>query len=335
MGGNVFKNTHEVVRLEAASYFEYVDQIKDLLSKLNLSLTYHAVQAIYSKESFGDMDVVVNTNSKDVMNAHEAFIKELGYPVSRNGDVLSFLYKNFQIDLLFIPEESFDYACNYFAWNDLGNILGRLAKKMGVKHGHAGLFYVQRDGDVVVKEHLLSNSYYTIIDMLELSRAPFDKGFETTLEMFEWVASSPYFDPEIFKFENLNHINRVRDRKRKTYNELLTWCEEFHSNTKPSKAFPLKENRREFVLNLFPAIAQTVIELDIDIALNRAVAQKFNGKHVMEWIPELSGKALGAFLTYFKSGIEMYRPYILNASEEEIRADVLISYELFKVCPTS
>lgn len=328
MGGNVFKNTHDVRRLEATEYFQMVEQIKTLLSTLGLSLEYHDVQAIYSKESFGDMDVVVNTNDRNVIKLHKEFLEGLKLPVSLNGDVLSFLYESFQIDLLFIPEESYEYACNYFAWNDLGNILGRLAKKMGVKHGHAGLFYVQRDGDVVVKEHLLSNSYYTIIDLLELDREPFDKGFTTTIEMFEWVASSPYFDPEIFKFENLNHINRVRDRKRKTYNELLTWCSKFHANTKPSKEFPLKENRKEFVLNLFPFIANAVFQLDLEISLKRQAALKFNGKIVMQYIPDLSGKDLGAFLTYFKEKKDGFlTAYALNATEEEIKEDIISTYK--------
>lgn len=326
MGGNVFKHTHKVVRLSAGTYYETVRQVKTLLDGVRLGLEYHDVQAIYSKPDFGDMDLVVNTNSSDAILAHEDYLKNLGFPISRNGDVLSFLFHQFQIDLLFIPEESFSYACNYFAWNDLGNIVGRLSKKLGMKHGHAGLYYVQRDGDVVVKEHLLSNEYTKILEILELDIEHFKKGFNTEVEMFQWAGSSPYFDPEIFKFENLNHINRVRDRKRKTYNQLVEWCAKTYAPAQVRKDFPEKEKRLDFVLNIFPFIKEEHDRLEKEITLKREAALKFNGKIIMELIPKLSGKDLGSFITYFKSLYPSFLEYVLNTTEEDIRAHITYHY---------
>lgn len=329
MGGNVFKHTHDVVRLSADSYFETVRQVKTLLDGSSSGLVYHDVQAMYEKADFGDMDLVVNTNDPAQIQLHSEYLSNLGYPLSRNGDVLSFLYNNFQIDLLFIPTESFDYACNYFAWNDLGNIVGRLSKKLGFKHGHSGLWYVQRDYDVVVKEYLLSSDYLTILEILGLDVEHFKRGFNNSLEMFEWAGKSPYFDPEIFKFENLNHINRVRDRKRKVYNELVKWSTEVWKPD-PNVQYltpPAKEDRREFVLNLYPEIRQPILELELELSLKRAAAQRFNGKVVMELVPELSGKSLGAFLTYFKESKPQFLAYALNASEEDIKQDILKAYQ--------
>ena len=329
MGGNVFKFQYDVVRLSAESYFETVRQVKTLLDGIQSGLAYHDVQAMYEKTDFGDMDLVVNTNDPEQIQLHSEYLSNLGYPVSRNGDVLSFLYHNFQIDLIFIPTESFDYACNYFAWNDLGNIVGRLSKKLGFKHGHSGLWYIQRDYDVVVKEYLLSADYLTILGILGLDVEHFKKGFNNSLEMFEWAGKSPYFDPEIFKFENLNHINRVRDRKRKVYNELVKWSTEVWKPD-PNVTYltpPAKEDRRAFVLNLYPEIAQPIFALELELSLQREASKKFNGKIVMELIPELSGKSLGAFLTYFKSKQVHFTAYALNATTEDIHMDILTLYQ--------
>lgn len=284
---------------------------------------------MYGKTDFGDMDLVINTNDPDVINLHSKYLSELGFPVSRNGDVLSFLHDNFQIDLLFTPVESFDYACNYYAWNDLGNVVGRLSKKLGFKHGHTGLWYIQRDLDVVVKEYLVSSDYLTILGILGLDVEQFKAGFNTSLEMFEWAGKSPYFDPEIFKFENLNHINRVRDRKRKVYNELVTWSTEVWKPD-PNVTYltpPAKEDRRAFVLNLYPEIRQPILELELELSLQRAAAVRVNGKVMMDLIPGLAGKALGGFIKYFREQKPNFIAYALNAKDEEIEQDILKLYQ--------
>lgn len=331
MGGNVFKDTHEVVRLPKEEYFKLTEEVLSLLRKITDNYPHiemSVVQAMYDKTDFGDMDIVINTNDrfyKDLLQM--TLVQDNNLPASRNGDVVSFLYKKFQIDLIFVPTESYSYSKNYFAWNDLGNVVGRLAKKLGFKHGHNGLFYVQRDGDVVVENHALSYDYEDILKILQLDLDKFKAGFNNALEMFEWAGKSPYFDPEIFKFENLNHINKVRDRKRVVYNQLVNWCVNDYVPTVNRIPFPDKDKRLDFVLQHFPSIKAKVDENDIRIALQRATAQKFNGRLVMQWVPELSGKKLGDFLFSYKGSKEHYSAYVLNASEEEIKQDVLEYYK--------
>lgn len=331
MGGNVFKDTHEVVRLPKEEYFNLSDEVLDLLGNITENYPHiemNIIQAMYEKADFGDMDIVINTNDrfyKDLLQM--TLVQDYNLPTSQNGDVVSFLYKKFQIDLIFVPTESYSYSKNYFAWNDLGNVVGRLSKKLGFKHGHEGLFYVQRDGDVVIEHHPLSYDYEDILKILQLDLDKFRTGFNNALEMFEWAGKSPYFDPEIFKFENLNHINKVRDRKRVVYNQLVQWCINDYVPPIVRIPFPEKEKRLEFVLQHFPSIKAKVDENDTRIALQRATAQKFNGRFVMEWLPGLSGKKLGDFLSSYKSSKEHYSAFVLNASEEEIKQDVLDYYK--------
>ena len=42
---------------------------------------------------------------------------------------------NFQIDFIKVGEENWETSKNYFSYNDLGNLMGRLAQRLGVKYG--------------------------------------------------------------------------------------------------------------------------------------------------------------------------------------------------------
>ena len=59
------------------------------------------------------MDVVCNSDLIDVAFL-ETKLKRYGYPVSRNSNVLSFLFNSFQIDLIFVKSDIFEYSWNYF-----------------------------------------------------------------------------------------------------------------------------------------------------------------------------------------------------------------------------
>lgn len=326
MGGNIFKDTHEVVRLESDEYNKYVSEITSMLFELGVDEIF-PTQGIRNKTDFGDMDIILPSNPKNEGAFHYL---STHYPSSKNGDVFSFLYKSFQIDLIQVSPESYKYACHYFSWNDLGNLVGRMAKQLGFKHGHDGLYYIQRVGDLVLKNHLLTTNYLDILNILRLDKFKFMKGFDTYEELFEFVMSSPYYNPEIFKLENLNHINKVRDRKRKTYNMFLQYAQErehlFQSKPKLSQ-----EERSEFVFNLFPSIKKEVDRLYEEHETKKAIGSKTNGHLLMTLIPELSGKELGVFIAYLKEHAnKLYSLEVLTMPEEEINQLVLTTYKAYK-----
>lgn len=324
MGGNIFKTEHEVVRLELNEYNEYVKEISLLLYKLGI-IEFFPTQGIRNKTDFGDMDIILPTRP---INSDVFHYLSTQYPNSRNGDVFSFLYKKFQIDLIQVDPSVYKYACHYFSWNDLGNLVGRIAKQLGFKHGHDGLYYIQRDGDLVLKTHLLSTCYLDILNILGLYKYKFMKGFDTYTQLFDYVMSSPYYNPDIFKLENLNNINRVRDRKRKTYNMFLQYALE-REHLYESKPKLSKEERADFVFNLFP-IKDEVDRLYKEHALKKEVASKTNGNLLMSFIPELSGKELGVFISYLKeNAVQLYREDVLTMSEDEIKEVVLTAYKAY------
>ena len=316
MGGNIWKD--QSVRLNKSEYFECCYQVKDLLvSILGISPEdIFIIEAVKNKESFGDMDIVIRKNNYNILDI-QTKIQEQNLKTSKNGDILSFLnINNFQIDLIFVDKGSFNYACNYFGCQDLGNLLGRIIKQYGFKHGWNGLYYVQRNGDHVVKEHLLSINYLDIINILGLDKYKFFHGFNDYEDMFNWLVKSPLFISSIFKYENLNHTNRVRDRKRKVYNLFLDYIDKLDDSIKNKEVPKLsEEEKRSFVFSKFPKLALEVERLDKEIEIHNIVKSKFNGELVKS-LTGLSGVPLGDFIKLFKSSYN--DNWIFNTPQYEI-----------------
>ena len=301
MGGNIWKD--QSIRLNKNEYFECCYQVQEFLTSV-LGVDQQdifVIQAVKDKESFGDMDIVIRKNNYNILDI-QTKIQEQNLNTSKNCDILSFLNtNNFQIDLIFVDRNVFNYACNYFSWQDLGNLLGRLIKQYGFKHGWNGLYYVQRNGDHVVQEHLLSTRYLDIINILGLDRYKFLCGFNSYEDMFDWLVKSPLFISSIFKYENLNHTNRVRDRKRKVYNLFLDYIDKLDDSIKNKEFIKLtEEEKRSFVFSKFPKLKTEVEKIDEEIKFHNEVKTKFNGKLVME-LTNLKSVELGNFIKYFKS----------------------------------
>lgn len=326
MGGNVFTKTHEVVRLEKDQYLQYCKKFSDYLYTNNIH-TFHMVRAVEEKSSFGDLDIILSVNSKSKKYVDHFITNVLptAFPFSRNGNVISILYDKFQIDIILVDSSIYNYACNYFNWNDLGNLLGRTIKQVGFKHGWDGLWYVQRHKDRVLKTHLLSTSYSDVLKVLKISdKYSMLSGFKTFEQLFEFVISSPYFHPDIFKLENLNHINKVRDRKRKTYQKFLEY-------TKTLKDYPERiklseEEKLEYVCSYFPHLRKEVEKVQ-EIELKKdTVKIKYNGTIVSN-ITKLQGKDLGQFMSYFSKSY--YSDTLFLMSPEDIIEKIKLTFEKY------
>ena len=328
MGGNVFRHTHTVRRLVKEEYYQYANGILGLIREATGPIKLHVTQAIESKEDFGDMDIIICGRDKRNLIENLLTIKE--YPMQKNGDVTSFLFIDFQVDLIFTDESHYEYSCNYFDWNDLGNLIGRMSKQLGFKHGHDGLYYVLRNDDRIIKEFLLSTSYLDILHILGLDKIKFWKGFATYEELFEYVIRSPFFNPDSFKLENLNNINRVRDRKRKTYNLFLKYIQEKDIQSKGIRKLTYEE-KEEFVLNKFPHIRHQVQELKDKAALGSKIKERINGRIIMNLFSNIDGLTVGKYIEVLKERRpDLYSEAILNMTEEEVHLAILTTISDYK-----
>ena len=337
MGGNAFNTeTFTAKRVNKQEYYEILEQLLDeICNIIQPNFRLYDVAFIKSKDSFGDMDVIIESTDNCNWFEIENIFKQK-YKYQSNGNVFSILRNDFQIDFIKVPSISYDYAIHYFSWNDLGNIVGRLLKQYGFKHGWDGLFYPQRTdtndnnvSDHVVKEHSLSYNYYDSLKILQLDIDKFKKGFNTYEEMFDWILASPLFIYEIFKFENLNHTNKVRDRKRKTYNMFLEYLEKKHKES-PFSIFvkKTKEEKRAFVIKHFPNIEKEIELVDEQIKIHNVCKSKFNGNLVLK-LTQRTGKQLGALMKILKS--KLTDNVVYHMCVEEIENIILQEhYKLLK-----
>lgn len=334
MGGNALKKC-ETVRLSAKDYFV----IKDELDKTFHALGYKAIAipAYSTKESFGDIDILV---SDDIgTNRFESVLLNLKpKEMVKNGNVYSLEYKNFQVDLILTPHEDMTASYIYFSYNDLGNLMGRIAHKQGIKFGHRGTSYVFRDDlGNVVEEFKITNLFHVFCSAFNFSIERYNKGFNTLEDIFEFVAASKYFNPDIYLLDNLNHKSRVRDSKRKTYNTFLKWCEtKKETDWVGREFFQYTESKRSYLPRLFDAFAgysfaQRWFETYGKELENREFKRKFNG-HIVRNIVSLDGEKLGHFIAFFKNLIEQEMGWVVFmaiSSPEEIENKILKAFSRY------
>lgn len=294
MGGNALKNIN-VTRMNVKEFNETKDKVLAVLNELKLEATIP--KFFKSKDSFGDVDVIIKTtNSTDYQRAVDR-VNEVFKPKDfyRNGSVYSFDVDNHQVDLIFTPEKDYETSVNYLSYNDLFNLLGRLAHKLGLKLGHKGLLYVIRNGDYTLGEVELVKDLKSIFKILDVDIDTYNKGFENADEIFEFVMKSKYFSNQIFAYENLNNINRVRNKKRVVYRDFLKYI-----RSRPKDGLTVdKEVFVKELLEEFPEAKVKVQKLWDRLVEQRAVKKIFNGDIVKE-LKNVEGPELGKWMIHFK-----------------------------------
>lgn len=329
MGGNALSVT--AVRLTKKN-FERVSA--ECVKRLQACMPGNRIAVIPSyrgKPDFGDCDILVSSAGYDREAAAAALDATEVVP---NGPTTSMgiVVRDesgavggnvFQVDLIEIEDEAFDYALGYFGMNDTGNLIGRTAHRAGLAHKHNGLYYFVRDGDYLFREICLTREHDVALRFLGYDPARLHAGFDTLEEIFEYVAGSTFFNRDIFLLENRNAKARERDRKRPTYMAFLTWCE-----ARPDlPAYQYPDDKAAWL----PRIAEHFPHFQAEF--NRALQDKADDARVKErysgkWVSGLTGmegKALGALMTNIKASFESLdamRRFILNSTDEQLAARV-------------
>ena len=292
-----------------------------VLTELALECT--VVQCYHTKESHGDLDLLVKM-PKGRQIAWREFIAYRLQPqaIHNNGGVYSFDYKNFQVDIIPINEDKWEIAQTYYSYDPLGNIMGKTFHKFGLSYGWDGLFYKYRNFRGTNSENiLLTTDARRIFDFGGYDYERYLKGFDTLEEIFKFAIDGVNFDAEMFKIENLKSIDKKRNRKRGSYHLFLNYLEE--NNIRTKKDFnPDKSVYLTAIDFFFPEVnlkdkLQMLREKD---SLDMFISQKFNGDIVMSWLPNLKGKELGEAISKFKSQFEGndFKTFILTADYQTI-----------------
>lgn len=323
MGGSAMQN-YGVERLTKEQYNE-------ALSALTITLPYKtvAIPSYRAKDSFGDCDLLTTA-------ADEAFEKSLSKDFTllgkkRNGSVTSYALKYgnfppFQFDLIKAKEDSFKFHYNYLSYNDLGNLIGRVAAAFGFKFAHDGLYIlawyshkgeersvgrVKEDGKTndhaeYKMEKLFISNFDQALEFLGFDSLRFAQGFDTIDDILDFVASSKYFCKDFFLFENRNHDQRKRDVKRPTYTRALEYFDtlvETKSRDEVTRAF------KTDVAKKYPSIVNIKRDMRKEIKRKYVLSRRLSSRRVV-WLygrlfgKQLEGVALGNMMKFLNNNCD-------------------------------
>ena len=306
MGGNALDI--ETRRCSKVEYWSIANAISQPLK--NNNIRYFITRCYDEKKDFGDLDVLISTESIKSYNDMFDFIINT-YPtteVSRNKSVISFEYDNFQVDFILMDEDCWDTAKIYYSFNDLGNLMGRIAASMGFRYGHDGLRYEYRhpDGGKVLKMHV-SRDPEDIFTFLGFDYHRMRYGFRDLEEIFRYVIYSKFFNKGIFEYSALNHQNRTRNKKRKNYNLFLEYLEK--------KVLPIDFVDTDLTKEFFLDKAEDMFNYDIRgeiMKYNKKIErekrtditkERLNAEIIQEHF-DISGREIGSGITKFKRDVE-------------------------------
>lgn len=289
------------------------------------------VTCYHEKETHGDLDILIkidNEFKKRKINLIDYVQKHFNPQViHNNGGVLSFDYDNFQVDFIPIKESNWEIAQVYFSYDPLGNAMGKTFHKMNLSYGWDGLKYKYRNFNGRNSHDIqISKDPRKIFDFGGYDYDRYLEGFETIEEIFDFIIDGDFFDAEMFKMENLSHIDRKRNRKRGSYHKFLGYIEK----NAPDKSFNFKKKSEypPLIAEIFPEadLMNKINKLDEKDKINKQLSEKLNGRIIMEWIPGLEGKALGDVIREFRNFHgNKYEETVLNQSPEELK-DYFLNY---------
>lgn len=333
MGGHALKNT--TTRRYAKQEYEDIKQhiIQALSSHPNfVGRRVEAIEAYRAKDSFGDLDLLVESDGLP----HTVWfaIQELFSPQDfvRNGTVTSFDVKEFQVDLLMTPSSIYDMSAAYFAYNDLGNLLGRVAYKMGLRYGHQGLgfhVYSEQSNNTLLDSVTLTADPMEAMAFLGYDVDRWKKGFTTIEDIFEFTTSSPHFHADFYDLDKRTYKARVRDAKRPTYTKFLEWLSlhDYSMATADEGFQALHLARAKEVFPHFSADVEKVYKIEKNAIESKT---KLNAHMLAEWL----GRPLEQVGPWFKQfkllwpTEQSFHAWVLATSVPDIEQKVALEKNL-------
>lgn len=199
------------------------------------------------KDTHGDVDLLTTMSlngllekikeDKDI-EIHQDYLASIeGREISEHINHIPIRIKNnnietdwFQLDILRAEHEDFDCTFRYYCYNDLGNMIGRIAYGLGLDFGQRGLTYkfpkdhvfrkeLGKEGDLII-----TKDYFKALDFLGLkglNENNFNDYFKNKEDIFNFIYKCENMKPYAFLNVLKRSKSKIRDRKRGTLNEFL------------------------------------------------------------------------------------------------------------------
>jgi hypothetical protein len=335
MGGKALKKYGVFTERKDTEEFMRIGKKMQEIVKSKAGLDSAIVKCFHEKQDHGDLDLLIKIPERTFGTGGginlASFVENILKPraINNNGGVISFDFEEFQIDFIPIEESGLEIANTYFSYDPLGNIMGKTYHKFNLSYGWNGLYYKFRNLDGRIGGNIeMTKDPRKIFEFGDYDYDRYLKGFNSIDEIYDFVMKSKYFDTSIFQFEDFNHIDRKRNKKRKSYNEFLAFMNENNIGTN----YTFDKNKENYIDMIDEAFPDSNLKLELEIIkkrdkFRRELADKFSGTIVMEWLPELKGKELGLALRDYKNSHgDGYEKYIMNHNIDQIKANFLALY---------
>lgn len=313
MGGNALG--FQADRMTPEQFQEVSKDVLDLLEK-NFPNVKVGIPISYSgKSSYGDVDVLLseeNIPQKIVEGELDRFYFLQQFAAdhfnasffSISKESISFDYSKinglrFQVDFILTPKYDFEHHLSYLNYNDLSNIMGRIANSMGLSFGHLGLFYNLREGSNLIDKILLSKDFRANVKFLGFDEEKYSHGFDSLDDMFDFISDSKYFHTSLFELENLNSQARSKVNKRKTHKEFFEYV-----NTLERSQHTLKGEAEylEIIKNHFPDL-ETQIKISMQKKLESLKKKDFLNGFLVKKLTGENGARVGLLIEKTKEKI--------------------------------
>ena len=268
MGGLAIKNA------ERMSREEYYYICLDLQSKHpNMMFTY----SFLNKYSYGDIDVVIIGDIPKLQNITETINNGICTSVG-----VRYFKKIHQIDFFAVKTvEEQQHLHAYLSYGIFGMCVGICLNKLGLQYGMEGLKINVAEGRYM----LLSSTSKDIFEFLNLDIEQFNNGFQDENALFDYIFISPYI----------------------CYEALLKQSQKVGSRLQSLQQYTPKhtQKNKEYIIDDFLEYfgkQEEYASILLSIEKQKYLQSKFNGKIVMDVLDnKLQGKALGSFISEFKS----------------------------------
>lgn len=335
MGGKALKNV-QTRRYDLEEYKEASSFIIYELNKILQSSVISDIPYLRDKETFGDLDVLVTFNNPtDIQPIMKTIINHFQPEQHlKNGKVLTFNYKDLQVDIVFTPLECFPLSLTYYSWNDAGMLIGRICHSLGLKYGPEYLRLLVLNENDRLCDIQLTNDPRLIFSILGLDFDTFRNGFDNYTQLFDFLSESKYFYYDIFDSSLINSASRRRDNKRNSLHLFFEYLTLNHERLKRSPRKNTQDENIEFINKMFPDkyIYDLINEANRKLANKKLVSEKWNGNIIMDLIPDLTdsklGNAINKHKEYVKSFELDFEYYILNNEFDKILNDFKLINEL-------
>lgn len=332
MGGNLLTKGKRIPRNE---YLTIEKEIVEYLSKTIGRNKFKIPRYYNTKSDFGDLDVVIDSdifNSKKINQIcfKDKIQNDLELPICIfNNGTLSTLYKNFQVDYFPVNKSKLSMLSNYMDYN-IGNFIGKIARRFNLKYGMHGLSYVYRGNDNYFKRELLiSNDIKRILEFFDLDYLTWRNGFNSNIDSYEWLIKSKYFST--YTYFNPKSGTKKGAKDRPEFRNFIKWLKD--NNIDRLFQFPSEESKYDVIEDYFPEIniRDFIKKSDQKYKTVKIKNKKFNGNIIMDLIPNLKGKILGGFMRSFITHIdEIYNDFdnfVINSPQEIINNNIIKFYE--------